>query len=562
MDGNRFDDLTKRLAADTSRRSFLKRTAVSVAALAGLGAASDTHAARRPTPTPKPLTCLYPKVDGGGQCVCPGGTTPCGPDCCPAGASCCDNACCYGNCFGEELCCPTGQLVCDGVCLSPGQCCADTDCGPGLACVGNQCACQPTITCQSAGLSCGPLTDDCGNSLNCGDCPEPQTCGGGGQEGVCGCTSQMSCDGHCGALETECGNTLDCGNPCNEACQVCQNNACVSIEDGTDCSTDCIKSVCVEGACTGQFTIPCPPENAPLTPCQTYECVSGNMGPECVASPANEGAECDFDGPCQTGICRNGECVGTPIECPTCYACTTSTCEPTSGQSCGDGRQCVDGGCYSFPGGGGLVSDEVANGTCATLRCEGFCCTGQNTNVCCGSIDTCFLSGNDGMGWSAFCCAPENMCNGGCCDAGEVCVEGVGCYDPEQVCAGNTVCLQGCCGSTGAAGTGACCSGTQQCNNGQCVEVDAHSCSADDECLAPATCAGLIRVETQPGHFQVIQPGVCCLSAYTTSRHGQTICCSPGTSPSSQESFPCCSYGTGDCPNCTCSSTFVRGWRR
>jgi hypothetical protein len=45
--------------------------------------------------------------------------------------------------------------------------------------------CTPQ-TCQSLGFNCGTNGDGCGNPIQCGTCTSPQTCGGGGQPGVCG----------------------------------------------------------------------------------------------------------------------------------------------------------------------------------------------------------------------------------------------------------------------------------------------------------------------------------------------------------------------------------------
>jgi hypothetical protein len=42
--------------------------------------------------------------------------------------------------------------------------------------------------------------------------PAYQTCGGGGESGVCGCT-KSTCGGRCGTLDDGCGGQLDCG-PC------------------------------------------------------------------------------------------------------------------------------------------------------------------------------------------------------------------------------------------------------------------------------------------------------------------------------------------------------------
>jgi len=72
-------------------------------------------------------------------------------------------------------------------------------------------------TCTTAGVSCGPASDGCGNLLDCGSCPMGQTCGGGGP-GKCGtqttctpetCTSQGI---QCGQAGDGCGNVLNCGN--------------------------------------------------------------------------------------------------------------------------------------------------------------------------------------------------------------------------------------------------------------------------------------------------------------------------------------------------------------
>ena len=51
--------------------------------------------------------------------------------------------------------------------------------------------CVPA-TCKDAGKDCGTIPDGCGETLECGTCTAPETCGGGGEENVCGCTT-LSC---------------------------------------------------------------------------------------------------------------------------------------------------------------------------------------------------------------------------------------------------------------------------------------------------------------------------------------------------------------------------------
>jgi FMN phosphatase YigB (HAD superfamily) len=45
--------------------------------------------------------------------------------------------------------------------------------------------CEPT-TCLAAGKTCGAIPDGCGDMLECGECVDPETCGGGGVDNVCG----------------------------------------------------------------------------------------------------------------------------------------------------------------------------------------------------------------------------------------------------------------------------------------------------------------------------------------------------------------------------------------
>ncbi|MEZ4565386.1 MAG: hypothetical protein R2853_21930, partial [Thermomicrobiales bacterium] len=64
---------------------------------------------------------------------------------------------------------------------------------------------------------------DAANCGACGNvCTQPQTCGGGGTPGVCGCTpTTCAAEGkNCGAIPDGCGSTLTCGE-CAEFRQTC-----------------------------------------------------------------------------------------------------------------------------------------------------------------------------------------------------------------------------------------------------------------------------------------------------------------------------------------------------
>lgn len=82
--------------------------------------------------------------------------------------------------------------------------------------------CTPS-TCAQLGATCGAATDTkCGGVVQCGGC-DAGTCGGGGTPNVCGGTgggnpdgcAPMTCTGQniaCGQAGDGCGNTLQCGN--------------------------------------------------------------------------------------------------------------------------------------------------------------------------------------------------------------------------------------------------------------------------------------------------------------------------------------------------------------
>lgn len=293
MDGNRFDDLTRRFAAGTSRRSLLKRSVASVAAFAGIGAEVGADAAgKRPSPTPAPPKCPGKQTPCGTKCCCPTGHDKCGADCCSATAECCDGACCDGHCYGEELCCPTGQLVCNGKCLAPGQCCSDADCHPAdewHVCEANTCVCTTGISCEAQGRNCGELLDgECNILYHCGTCPLPQICNV--DSGVCGCASGVVCGDSC----------------CKGAC----------YGDGQCCPSDRIvcDGVCqqIGGCCDDTDCVP----NSQWHVCQDNVCIC-TTGISCE----REGRNC--------GELEDGEC-GIVYYCGTCTA--PQTCEVDSGR--------------------------------------------------------------------------------------------------------------------------------------------------------------------------------------------------------------------------------------
>lgn len=76
--------------------------------------------------------------------------------------------------------------------------------------------CEPT-SCAAQGATCGELEDGCGQTLSCGECTAPETCGGGGQANQCGACEATTCEAQgvtCGVVADGCGGELQCGPPC------------------------------------------------------------------------------------------------------------------------------------------------------------------------------------------------------------------------------------------------------------------------------------------------------------------------------------------------------------
>ncbi len=223
MEDRRFDALTRTLAEGRSRRHLLKGLLGLGLSAVGVRSFDNASAARRPAPTPKPVSCPGEQTWDSSQCICPAGKVNCGADCCTPGVSeCCDGACCFGNCYAEELCCPTGTIFCNGSCIE-GACCTDADCGEGIVCDPESHTCGTACVPDCEGKFCGD--DGCGG--RCGTCLETAGCG---EDSTC-----HQCTG-CGVGEL-------CGSNCGYIC-VGASALCLSIDPadyGDNCEThaDC-----------------------------------------------------------------------------------------------------------------------------------------------------------------------------------------------------------------------------------------------------------------------------------------------------------------------------------
>jgi hypothetical protein len=74
-------------------------------------------------------------------------------------------------------------------------------------------------------------SDGCGGVIDCGSCASNQTCGGGGQVGVCGttCTPKTCVEQgfNCGVATDTCGDVIQCGLcPPGQTCGSSGPNVC------------------------------------------------------------------------------------------------------------------------------------------------------------------------------------------------------------------------------------------------------------------------------------------------------------------------------------------------
>lgn len=265
-------------------------------------------------------TCTGQDECEGQQCICQpacSGKT-CGPDGCGdvCGPGCAACATCQGNgtcstpCGGSGCCagstceqgtsnaaCGVNGAPCEG-CTAPETCGGGNPGSPGV------CGCTPVDPCGPN--SCGSVTNNCGDVVDCGACTSPNTCGGGGAPNVCGCTpTTCVAEGKdCGLILDTCGGLLACGF-CNNPTPVCADNVCTACSVSGDCTGGmvCCGGSCLSGACCDNSGC------SGTTPiCNgSRTCVACTADSQCGAN-----AICSPDGSCHA---CNVTCTGTPAEC-------------------------------------------------------------------------------------------------------------------------------------------------------------------------------------------------------------------------------------------------------
>lgn len=208
MDGNRFDELTRRLGGGHSRRGVLKglgATALGLAGLSRLGGAEAANLGNSPcahfcaavfgADTPAASLCTSQAAHGTGMCYTCGPAAPAGN-----GMALCGTACV--NLAGD----PNNCNACGNVCNSTN----------GTAtCSGGVCG----ITCDAGFANCdGDVSNGCETALdtvaNCGTC--------GNACPTDACNSATCSAGACGTTPA------NEGGYCNGGVGICESGSCVT----------------------------------------------------------------------------------------------------------------------------------------------------------------------------------------------------------------------------------------------------------------------------------------------------------------------------------------------
>lgn len=307
--------------------------------------------------------------------------------------------------------------------------------------------CEPT-TCEAQGKSCGVIADGCGGVIDCGSCGEGQVCGAqqanvcAGLDDVCVRLSpEVACEGkQCGVEGDGCGGTIECGScPDGQSCGVVAADQCAPTPGSTtDCPARIPSCAAVEATC-GKIgngcggLIDCDAEtggcddgylcgNDPTKPhtCAPYDaCEPLSAEQACTATCGEVGDGCGGTYNCETegfGCTGDDTCGGggVPFECG---QANDYSCEPLDEEDACAGRECgfVGDGCgtaIDCSGGSGCgFNNQCQNGQCVAINpgcqpiLQGTACSGKE----CGTV-------SDGCGGTYSCGA-----NAGGCPNGEQC---------------------------------------------------------------------------------------------------------------------------------------------
>lgn len=348
----------------------------------------------------------------------------------------------------------------------------------------------PTHTARPAGTSCGnglacDAEGQCAGCTNNAQCYTPQTCGGGGKDGVCGCT-KTGCEGKtCGVWPDGCGGYVSCNNGLIDGdehgidCGVSNCGSCgagATCENGQQClSGFCVDGVCCNEACEGT--------------CRACSSARKGIGDDGICGPIRAGLdpedECKEEAGCgNSGVCDGaGKCAnhdnGT--------VCGPAACQPSAGggfEYISQGH-CIYGSCqFSEP-----------------LLCPGVC--SEQGCLSCTSDAQC----PQGAFCEANVCKPK-------APKGVVCTKGAGCE--------SGFCVDGVCCNEACDGDCETCKNLAD-DNGTCLPVaegqpDADTCAANEVCSADGAC--------KLAHGQPCSDGSACVAGFCVDG----VCCAEACS--------------------------------
>jgi hypothetical protein len=260
--------------------------------------------------------------------------------------------------------CSAASDCSSGNCID-GVCCATT-CSGCNACVNtltgkNDGTCAPVVSGQDPHNTCSDetQTNQCGND---GTCDGQGACRKVSSNHVC---TQASCssDGKAFTPATTCDGTGKCSTATPQSCGAfqCTNTGCLKT-----CST------------------------------QT-ECGAGsycNTTAGTCATKKENGSQAMGTYECTSGIVADGVCCNTV--CGQCNSCSTGTCIPDNGTSCGTGKVCSGGNCQT---GCWIGENFIPNGT-----------TSGDCQICTPSRSTTTWSNNDGASKPCGSCGGTATC--------------------------------------------------------------------------------------------------------------------------------------------------------
>ena len=434
----------------------------------------------------------------GGKYKCVASTKVCELDpatvvsCTPGGGGCSISACApaTGKCVSKDA---NDGKECD----DDNLCTSDTKCAGG-SCKGAPTSCDDKNPCTAdsctpgAGCAHEPMAAPCddGNKCTTDDvCTLAGICAGAKKA----CDDNVACtyDG-CDGTSGNCSNAPQdklCGdkNPCTDdkcvATGGCQNkpNDAGTCDDGSACTTDS----CVSGACKSVNTCLCTgaADCDDKNPCTADACDAG----KCAYTDAPSTQTCNSGNKCMeanSGLCGNGVCTGGKPKTCTGDACTSASCNPTTGQ------------CESVPKADGTSCNADANGCTTKDACKSGKCS-AGVPATCLSTDCADITCNSTSA-TTFECKSAPVVKGKDCDDSLFCTVGDAC-DGAGKCAGKPMLCAPISGGTGGPNSNPCaplvCNETikacemKELPPGSTCD-DGKFCTTADKCDANLVCAG------------------------------------------------------------------------